>query len=168
MAYEFEILESTKVGLNSKESYIVVRNETSFLRILGNDPKWRLMTATASEDRGCIHVCAEQRRLIECALRFGVELKTGPYVEIDWCGREYVNVCEITQDSGQNDEAFNDENSRHLTRFFEIYDNYLNQDSRAEDEMRELYDALSIDGQDVYLSDGVWLSSDGTSHDRGR
>jgi len=125
MTDEFQIIKSTKVGLNSKESYIVVRNETSFLRILGSDPQWFLLTVTASEDRDRIHVCAEQRRLIDCALRFGMDLKTDPQVEADWCGRDYVNVCKITQDPGQSDEAFDDENSRHLTRFFEIYDNYI-------------------------------------------
>jgi hypothetical protein len=42
--------------------------------------------------------------------------------------------------------------------------------SSAGSEMRELYDALapSDGGEDVYLSDGVWLTSDGSLHDRGR
>ena len=41
---------------------------------------------------------------------------------------------------------------------------------KGTDDMRELYDALAIDGNesDVYLSDGVWLSKDGSMHDRGR
>lgn len=168
MTDAFQILESTKVGLNSKESYVVVRNRTSFLRVLGSGPEWSLMTATASEDHGRIGVCAEQRRLIESALRFGVELKTDPQVDKDWRGREYVKVCVITRDPGQSDEAFDKEKSRHFTRFFEIYDSFQNRDSRPPDEMRELYDALSTDDQDVYLSDGVWLSSDGALHDRGR
>jgi hypothetical protein len=70
MTDEFQILESTKVGLDSKESYVIVRNRTSFLRVLGNEPEWSLMTATASEDHGRIEVCSEQRRLVESALRF--------------------------------------------------------------------------------------------------
>ncbi|CAI3939089.1 unnamed protein product [Commensalibacter communis] len=52
-----------------------------------------------------------------------------------------------------------------LKRFFEIYDNF-NIESRAKEEMRELYNDLAIDdsGEDVYLSDGVHLSHDGSLH----
>ena len=35
MTNAFSVLESNKVGLESKESYVVVRNRTAFLRILG-------------------------------------------------------------------------------------------------------------------------------------
>ena len=38
MPNEFEVVRSDKVGLDSKESYIVIRNSISFLRILGEDP----------------------------------------------------------------------------------------------------------------------------------
>ncbi len=38
-----EILKSGKVGLNSRESYVVVRRKTSFLRIFGCEPDWGLM-----------------------------------------------------------------------------------------------------------------------------
>ena len=36
--------------------------------------------------------------------------------------------------------------------------------------MRELYDVLSTgnEGGEIYLSDGIWLSNDGSVHDRGR
>ena len=36
-------------------------------------------------------------------------------------------------------------------------------------EMQELYEAIAHDdGEDVYLCDGVWMSADGSIHDRGR
>ena len=85
--YSIQVLKSDKVGLNSKESYVVVRGKTSFLRILGCEPEWELMTATASEDHGRIRVCSDQRRLVESALRLGAELKTEPKVEKDWMQR---------------------------------------------------------------------------------
>ncbi|WP_429192958.1 hypothetical protein [Aeromonas salmonicida] len=168
--YSIQVLKSDKVGLNSKESYVVVRGKTSFLRILGCEPEWELMTATASEDHGRIRVCSDQRRLVESALRLGAELKTEPKVEKDWMQREYVKICGIRQDPEQDDAGFNRELHDLFDKFFAYYDIYQSQDCREPDEMRELYDALAIDDQggDVYLSDGVWLSADGSLHDRGR
>jgi len=168
MTNAVQILKSNKVGLVSDESYVVVRDATSFLRVLGSEPEWALMTATASEDHRLIAVCTDQKRLIESALRLGVELDTNPRVETDWLQREYVRICAITRDPGANDERFQSENAALIKRFFEIFDDYRDLDSRAGDEMRELYDVLAIDdqGSEVYLSDGLWLSSDGSLHDR--
>ena len=170
MTDEFVLLESSKVGLDSKESYVVVRNRTAFLRVLGAEPKWSLMTATADEDHGRVLVCADQRRLVEAALRLGAELNTGPTVERDWKGREYVKVCVITRDSGETSEAFDKENKLALGRFFEIFDSLPRLNDRPVIERRNLYDELALGDhdEDVYLSDGVWLSSDGSLHDRGR
>ena len=103
----FEVLQSKKNGLNSPESYIVVRDQTGFLRILGNDPQWELMTATASEDHGRIKVCPNRLGLVESALRLGTELETNPSIERDWAGREYVKICMISQDKNQDDKEFN-------------------------------------------------------------
>ncbi len=42
-----------------------------------------------------------------------------------------------------------------------------NNKRKYKNEMEELYDDLCVeDGEDVYLSDGVWLSSDGSMHER--
>ncbi len=39
----------------------------------------------------------------------------------------------------------------------------------ARNEMKDIYDAISNDdGEDVYLSDGIWLGSNGSTSDRGR
>lgn len=170
MTNNFSVLESNKVGLKSKESYVVVRDRTAFLRILGDEPEWCLVTATADEDHGRVLVCSDQRRLIETALRLGVELNTEPTVKRDWKGREYVKVCVIIRESGESDEAFDNENTRALGRFFEIFDSLPRLSDRTIVERRNFYDELALDdsGEDVYLSDGVWLSRDGSLHDRGR
>lgn len=170
MSNEFEIRGSNKIGLNSKESFVVVRGKTSFLRILGSEPQWELMTATADEDGGHIKVCKEQLRLIEAALRLGAELKTAPKVESDWKNREYVKICTIESEKEDSDNDLSKFTRQILGRFFEFYDGYQNFESRAENEMLELYSTLAVDdsGDDVYLSDGIWLSSDGSFHDRGR
>jgi hypothetical protein len=170
MSNPFLVIKSDKVGLESDESYVIVRNRTSFLRVLGGEPEWSLLTATASEDHGRITVCADQRRLIESALRLGAELQTEPRIESDWAGREYARVCTITREATQSEEVFEREKSELFARFFEIYDSLANQNSRSADEMRELYETLSIatSGDQIYLSDGVWLSNDGSLSDRGR
>lgn len=39
----------------------------------------------------------------------------------------------------------------------------------ARNEMREIYSAVAAeDGEDAYLSDGIWIKPDGTLEDRGR
>ncbi|RYZ79136.1 MAG: hypothetical protein EOP06_27760 [Proteobacteria bacterium] len=170
MTDKFTLLRSSKVGLESKESYVVVRNRTAFLRVLGAEPEWSLMTATADEDHGRVLACADQRRLVEAALRLGAELNTGPTVERDCKGREYVKVCTITRNPGESDEAFNKDNKRAFERFFDIFDRLPKLIDRPVVERRNLYDELALgdQGEDVYLSDGVWLSSDGSLQDRGR
>ena len=166
----FEILESSKVGLASPDSYVVTRSKTSFLRLLGKHPAWELMTATASEDRGSIRVCADQRRLIEAALRASTELGgTQPRVEKDWVGREYVKLCALSQEPGESDDLVKSQLNAIIARFFHFYDHHESPTERGRDDMRFLYDALLVEnGEDVYLSDGVWLGSDGSIHDRGR
>lgn len=128
------------------------------------------MTATADEDHGRVLVCQDQRRLVEAALRLGTELNTGPSVERDWKGREYVKVAVITRNPGESSESFDKENDRAIERFFEIFDALPRLSDRPVVERRNLYDELALGdmGEDVYLSDGVWLSSDGSLHDRGR
>lgn len=66
-----------------------------------------------------------------------------------------------------------------MREFFEIFDSLASGTSTptltprtlpVNSEMREIYDALSVDDSrdDVYLSDGVWLSSDGSTSERGK
>lgn len=170
MTDEFFLVESSKVGLESKEGYVVVRNRTAFLRVLGAEPEWALMTATADEDHGRVLVCADQRRLVETALRLGAELNTTPKVERDWRGREYVKVCVITRNPGDSDEAFEHDNKHAFRRFFEIFDSLPRLGSRPVVERCNLYDELALcdRSEDIYLSDGGWLGSDGSLQDRSR
>lgn len=170
MKNDFQIYHSNKIGLAGTEGYIVTRGNIGFLRILGTEPKWTLMTATADEDHGRIHRCPEQLRLVEAALRLGHEIKTEPRVERDWQDREYVKICTINSEPGQAQDDFDKEATNLFKRFFEIYDECTNLRTRDHYEMRELYDALSTgcDNTDVYLSDGIWLRPDGSLEDRGR
>lgn len=167
---DYQILHSHKAGLPSPESYVVVRSKTSFLRLLGQQPYWELMTATASEDTGGVQVCSSHRRLIDAALRTSLELGgTQPKVEADWLGREYVKLCVLRQDAGESDALVKSQLDEVIERFFGFYDSYESPDLKDQDELRSLYSALAIDeGEDVYLSDGLWLRSDGSVEDRRR
>ena len=122
MTEAFQIIRSTKVGLDSEEGYVVTRDRTSFLRVLGGEPEWEVMTATASEDHGHIQVCQDQFRLMQSALRLGAELKIEPRVVRDRLDREYVSICIIAREQEQSDEAFDTDNLMLFRRFFEIYD----------------------------------------------
>jgi hypothetical protein len=82
-------------------------------------------------------------------------------VERDHLGREYVKLGFAT-DIYFLEPAVAD--------FFDIYDHYKSPEARTESEMRELYETLATSdaGEDVYLSDGVWLKREGTLTDCGR
>lgn len=169
MRSDFQIIRSKKTGLNAKDSYVIVRGRISFLRVLGDSLTWNVMTATASEDDGHIQVCTDRMRLVDAAMRFALENGGCPKLERDWMGREYVRFCTITWDGRDGDEFAMSMDS-FIQRFFEKFDNCVDVDKHNDREMRELYEALAVDdsGGDVYLSDGVWLSSDGSLRDRGR
>lgn len=170
MGGDFQLWKSNKVGLNSPESYIVVREGIGYLRLLGSDPEWDFVTATASEDHGQVTVCGNKRRLVESALQLGAERNCMPTVKKDWMEREYVKICVITRYPGQEQITLLEGLTTIITRFFEIYDEHLPLESKSGNELCELFAALTVGDQDneVYLSDGVWLGRDGSLHDRGR
>lgn len=169
MPESIKIIRSTKTGLNCDESYVVIRNGISYLRILGSEPSWAIMTSTANEDHPHIQVCSDQGRLIESALRLSTEFGVNPDIREDWLTRQYVNIGSITRDPGESKEDFQSKSHALIRRFFELFDSGDDSKSPATAEMDELYDSLATDSHgDVYLSDGVWLSPDGSLHERGR
>ena len=170
MTTEIQLHPSNKSGLPSKESYIITRGDTSFLRVLGADPQWELMTATASEDHAQFTVCRYRLRLIEAAFRAGIEFNSGPRGKKDRAGREYVSIGVFNRLPDQSHEDLSEALEGFARRFFEIYDECNNLNSSGPNEMSELYEAISPDdtGDAVYLSDGVWLSSNGVLHDQGK
>jgi hypothetical protein len=164
----FQIIESNKSGLNSRESYIVARDGISYLRVLGDEPRWEVMTTTASEDDGSANVCSDRRRLVEAAIRLCQNRGLGGFqTKKDLLGRDYIKLAIIVRD-GQGEPL---EDLRQLaTEFFDLFDASDDSGPGGPDEMVGIYESISSDsrGEDVYLSDGLWLSSDGSLHDRGR
>lgn len=161
MTIEFDIRRSYKQHLNAPEKLMVCRESTIFLRILGEEPNYEIMTATADEDSTAFTRVGNQPYLIETALRVAAEIGIKTCVRKDHAGREYAKICSFEYIS----DAF-----RISDKFFTMYDQFQEFEKRPQNEMQKVYESLAADdsGQDVYLSDGVWLSSDGSVHDRGR
>lgn len=164
------ILPSDKNGLTSAESYIIGRGDYVYLRILGKAPEWQIMTATASEDDGGPKVVPDRMRLVKAAFTFGHRLKTEPRTKTDWKGREYVQICDLFRADHMTDEAFSGELEGLARDFFNVFDQQEVNEIQAREEMIDIYQSLADDdlGGDIYLSDGVWLSSDGSVNDLGR
>lgn len=165
---KFKIVKSNKAGLASEESLLVVRDRTSYLRILGQEPRWELMTATASEDDECVKVCSDRRQLIESAIRLCQALGLTAQETKDRVGRDYVKICRIVRE--RDDEDLREVLVRTIESFFDLFDGAGEPVTGRAVDMIDLYEAISTggDGEDVYLSDGVWLSSAGSLHERGR
>ncbi len=65
-----------------------------FLRILGEDGSYIVMTATAGEDTGGITAFFNQQDLIKAALLVSEHLNSPSIVKNDFNNREYVELCE--------------------------------------------------------------------------
>ena len=164
------VLPFSKVGLESEEGFVIVRGGIGYLRVLGGEPRWLLMTATADEDHGRILVCQDRVRLAAAARQLCNEIGVTPSVELDRAGREYVVICEIERKPGEAERAFDEANDFLFTKFFAIFDGLADTGAASGSEMRRLYQDLAVSDrdEDVYLTDGVWLRSDGSLDDRGR
>lgn len=169
MVQPISIEKSNKRGFFDKESYIVTRGRTSYLRLVGNDPSYSLMTATASEDDKSYYVCRNRIKLISSALQLGMRLNCPPSHMVDSSGRKFIHICLLKFTAGKEDEDLA-ELRVIIEQFFQIYDTCDPGSDDVLHDMQEIYSSLSTDDSedDVYLSDGVWLSSDGKLLDKGR
>ncbi len=154
-----------KALITSREHFIVTIGNFVCLRILGQGPKYAIVTATADEDNKLFRALRNQELLIEAARKTSEALGGAHLMCRDNYGREYVQICRI-------------ENQEDARRVIEVFDGFIpcigndnkQAESEARNELRELYDALAPDasGEDVYLQDGVWLGSGGKIKDSGR
>jgi hypothetical protein len=102
---------------------------------------------------------------MHAALKFGAELNTEPRRLTDRAGREFISIS-LKNTPGLDLDQFN----AMIARFFDIFDSCDPTEPKQMDEMREIYECMAPDdsGEDVYLSDGVWLSANGSLKDKGR
>lgn len=89
----FDIRRSNKSYIDSPEHFVVVRRETVYLRIVGQEGSYSVMTATASEDDGSFRSFRDQNALNEAALRVSGQLELQPAEKEDFHDRPYVEIC---------------------------------------------------------------------------
>lgn len=121
MAIDFDIRHSYKEHLSAPEKFMVCRGGTIFLRILGEEPNYEIMTATADEDSADFTRVGNQPYLIEIALRLAAEIGIKTCTIKDTFGREYVKICSFQYIS----DAF-----RVSDMFFTMYDQFQELDKR--------------------------------------
>jgi len=155
----FDIKRSNKAYINSSEHYIITAHGVVYLRVVGSEGGYVVMTATAGEDFNGESACTKMVALNEAALRASKTFGLEPAVKRDYHGREYVELCRC---------EFISDAHRAAERLFEFFED--SSTDRTSNELVEVYTSLAIDdsGDAVYLSDGMWLNSDGSISDRGR
>ena len=168
MGLGFTVSASPKKGITLPESYVVSRGSVLYLRIVGSDPNYQFWTPTAADD-GHEFQLPERVRLMHAALKFGAELNTEPRRKTDWAGREFIFICTFKNKPGSDAEDLAQFNTM-IAKFFDIFDSCDPTGPKQMDGMREIYEWMAPDdsGEDLYLSDGVWLSADGSLQDKGR
>lgn len=94
MHYEaFDIRKSTKAHIDSPEHFVVVRNGTVYLRVVGQEGSYVVMTATAGEDLGTFFAFGDQTALNEAAFEVAKQVGSKPILRQDFHERSYVEVC---------------------------------------------------------------------------
>jgi hypothetical protein len=89
----FDIRKSTKAYFDTKEHFIVVRKGTVYLRVVGEEGNYDVMTATASEDDGSFSAFSDQQAMNATALLVSGQLDTPPSLKTDFHNRPYVKIC---------------------------------------------------------------------------
>ena len=119
---DFELIESNKLGGNWAQSFVVVRKNEVFLRIVGNGTEYRVMTATAGEDVGDHRICQDGERLLDAAFKLSRTHDCFPEESEDGKGRYYIRLFNVRQDKGVSDEHFTEELYDLIDEFFAIYE----------------------------------------------
>ena len=90
----FDIRRSSKAYIDSPEHFVVVRRETVYLRVVGSEKRYTVMTATAGEDDGSFRALRDQNALNDAALRVSGQLDLQPKLKQDVHDRPYVEICD--------------------------------------------------------------------------
>lgn len=89
----FDIRRSNKAYIDSPEHYIVVLKGIVYLRILGQEGSYRVVTATAAEDDGNFSAFQNQSELMSAAIRCSGTIGTANRLKLDFHNRAYVEIC---------------------------------------------------------------------------
>ena len=88
----FDIKKSSKSHIDADEQFIVVRDAVVYLRILGREGEYTILTATAAEDSGGIVAFNDLEILINAALRVADKLNIRREVKYDHDQRPYASL----------------------------------------------------------------------------
>lgn len=89
----FDIRRSNKAYIDGPEHFVVVRRESIYLRVIGQEGSYTVMTATAGEDDGSFRAFRDQNALNHAALRVSGQLDLQPREKQDVHDRPYVEIC---------------------------------------------------------------------------
>ncbi|PQZ29818.1 hypothetical protein CQZ93_06335 [Ochrobactrum vermis] len=119
---DYDVLASKK--LHNQSSWVLERSGIIYLRIVGNYPVCRFMTATADEDDLSLHVCRSQKRLLGAAEKLCKELGCVPVPTLDNSKdqRPYLKMFGFDYTTSSSEEQAEKELLTIFDCFFKIYD----------------------------------------------
>lgn len=89
----FDIRRSKKSYIESPEQFVVVLDQTVYLRIVGQEGTYTIMTATAGEDDGEFRAFNDQSVINAAAMRTSNRLELIPSMKADFHSRPFVEIC---------------------------------------------------------------------------
>lgn len=89
----FDIKKSNKAHIEGDEHFIVVRENTVYLRIVGKEGAYTVMTATAGEDDFVVNSHSNQDALIMSAQKVANLINTTANTKFDHNNRCYIEIC---------------------------------------------------------------------------
>ena len=92
--YDFDIKKSNKAYIDALEHYIVVHDGIVYLRIVGQEGDYSVMTATSGEDEGGISAYVNQEDLNSIAVVVAESIDCNSTLKYDFHNRPYINICQ--------------------------------------------------------------------------
>jgi len=89
----FDIKKSEKAFISAKEHYIVVREGVVFLRVLGEEGDFKVLTATTGEDVGDLRSHPDQTALMAAARSVADGLDARWRGRYDFHNQAYLEIC---------------------------------------------------------------------------
>lgn len=145
------VQNSTKFA--TEQQYIVFSQSVVFFRVTFETDGYKMMTATAGEDTVGLRAYDVQDRLMSSTLSVLGDIDCKSVQKEDHAERPYIEARGFSELLDIKTVA---------TRVLDSL-GFDDIGVRGLQEMRAIYDELSIDGsgEDVYLSDGIWVTSNG-------
>lgn len=146
------IQKSNKLSLQQEE-YRICSEPYVFYRLISDSSGVRLMTATASEDTGEYRAYEDQGALISSTAQVLADREMEFVTKRDHAERPYIETS-VYPDS---------EDLLHIASTILDRIGFEDISVLALREMKAIYNEFAIDdsGEDTYLSDGMWMTSDG-------